>query len=111
MRGVPTIRQAWVWSVLLVIGMFFFVNGCAIFEDEHTAKGKKLYRHYCMHCHGESGRQGEGFNWDSLSNMEFPPPKDLSDSSMGSSISDKDIFNAISRDMKDTSDPKLIEDV
>ena len=104
-------QRWWVWPTLVIMGMFFFVNGCALFEDERTAKGKKLYKHYCMHCHGESGRQGEGFNWDSLSNMEFPPPKDLSDSSMGDSISDEDIFNAISRDMKDTSDPKVVDDV
>ena len=104
-------RRWWIWPSLVLMGMFVFVNGCALFEDERTAKGKKLYKHYCMHCHGESGRQGEGFNWDSLSNMEFPPPKDLSDSSMGESISDEDIFNAISRDMKDTSDPKVIDDV
>ena len=76
-----------------------------------TKKGRKLYQHYCTHCHGESGRQGEGYNWDSLSNMDFPPPKDLSDSSMGDSISDEDIFNAISREMKDTSDPKVVDDV
>lgn len=104
--------QRWVfWPVLIVMGLVFMVNGCALFEDERTAKGKKLYRHYCMHCHGESGRQGEGFNWESLSNMDFPPPKDLSESSMAESISDEDIFNAISREMKDTSDPKVVDDV
>jgi mono/diheme cytochrome c family protein len=95
----------------MVMSLVFLVNGCALFEDEQTKKGKKLYHHYCMHCHGESGRQGEGFNWDSLSNMEFPPPKDLSESSMGESISDEDIFNAISRDMKDTTDPKVVDDI
>ncbi len=104
-------RRLWFWPTLVVLGMVFFVNGCALFQDEQTAKGQKLYKHYCMHCHGESGRQGEGFNWDSLSNMEFPPPKDLSESSMGDSISDEDIFNAISRDMKDTADPKVVDDV
>ena len=103
--------RTFIWPVLMMIGLTFLVNGCALFEDEQTKKGKKLYRHYCMHCHGESGRQGEGFNWDSLSNMDFPPPKDLSESSMADSISDKDIFNAISRDMKDTSDPKVVDDV
>ena len=97
--------------LLIVMSLIFLVNGCALFEDEQTKKGKKLYRHYCIHCHGESGRQGEGFNWDSLSNMEFPPPKDLSESSMADSISDEDIFNAISRDMKDTTDPKVVDDV
>lgn len=108
-----TFPSRWVIGGLLlgVIGFVFLVNGCALFEDERTAKGRELYRHYCMHCHGESGRQGEGFNWESLSSMDFPPPKDLSESSMRDSMGDKDFFNAISRDMRDTSDPKVVEDV
>ena len=104
--------------VLMVMCLVFLVIGCALFEDEQTKKGKKLFRHYCMHCHGESGRPGEGFNYDRLDpsseegqGMEFPPPKDLSESSMGDSISDEDIFNAISREMKDTTDPKVVDDV
>lgn len=110
--SVWALTQRWViGSLVLIVSLGFLVNGCALFEDERTAKGKKLYRHYCMHCHGESGRQGEGFNWDSLSNMDFPPPKDLSESSMAESISDEDIFNAISREMKDTTDPKVVDDV
>ncbi len=111
MRALIEAYRKVIGPVLIVMSLIFLVNGCALFEDEQTKKGKKLYRHYCMHCHGESGRQGEGFNWDSLSNMEFPPPKDLSESSMGDSISDEDIFNAISRDMKDTTDPKVVDDI
>jgi len=103
--------RQWVWPLVVSFGLLFIINGCAMFEDEETAKGRKIYKHYCMHCHGESGKQGEGFNWDSLSNMDFPPPKDLSDSSMGESIADEDIFNAISREMKDTTDPKVVDDV
>ena len=105
------VSRKFISPVLIFMGLIFLVNGCALFEDEQTKKGRKLYTHYCMHCHGESGRQGEGFNWDSLSNMDFPPPKDLSESSMAESISDEDIFNAISRDMKDTSDPKVVDDI
>ena len=111
MRGWKRVRAFLGWSGIGIGCLFMMANGCALFEDEQTAKGRKLYTHYCMHCHGESGRQGEGFNWDSLSNMDFPPPKDLSESSMGESISDEDIFNAISREMKDTSDEKVIDDV
>ena len=111
MRGWKYVRAFVGWSGVGIGCLLFMANGCALFEDEQTAKGRKLYSHYCTHCHGESGRQGEGFNWDSLSNMDFPPPKDLSDSSMGESISDEDIFNAISREMKDTSDQKVIDDV
>lgn len=72
-------------------------GGCA---SEQQKKGHELYAHYCMHCHGESGRQNEGFNWSS---MPDPKPKDLSDKSEMSTFKDEDIFNTISRDMKDTS--------
>jgi len=54
-----------------------------------------------MHCHGEHGRQNEGFNWSS---MPDPKPKDLSNKSEMSTFKDEDIFNTISRDMKDTSE-------
>jgi len=53
-----------------------------------------------MHCHGENGRQNEGFNWSS---MPDPKPKDLSNKSEMSTFKDEEIFNTISRDMKDTS--------
>ncbi len=72
-------------------------GGCA---SEQQKKGHELYTHYCMHCHGESGRQNEGFNWSS---MPDPKPKDLSNKSEMSTFKDEDIFNTISRDMKDTS--------
>jgi len=73
------------------------VGGCA---SEQQQKGHELYNHYCMHCHGENGRQNEGFNWSS---MPDPKPKDLSNKSEMSTFKDEDIFNTISRDMKDTS--------
>jgi len=72
-------------------------GGCA---SEQQRKGHELYAHYCMHCHGENGRQNEGFNWSS---MPDPKPKDLSNKSEMSTFKDEDIFNTISRDMKDTS--------
>jgi mono/diheme cytochrome c family protein len=53
-----------------------------------------------MHCHGENGRQNEGFNWSS---MPDPKPKDLSNKSEMGTFKDEDIFNTVSRDMKDTS--------
>ncbi len=52
-----------IWSVATL--------GCA---NEQQQKGHELYGHYCSHCHGESGRQNEGFNWSS---MPDPKPKDL----------------------------------
>lgn len=73
------------------------VGGCA---SEQQQKGHELYSHYCMHCHGENGRQNEGFNWSS---MPDPKPKDLSNKSEMETFKDEDIFNTVSRDMKDTS--------
>jgi len=52
-----------------------------------------------MHCHGENGRQNEGFNWAS---MPDPKPKDLSNKSEMGTFKDEEIFNTVSRDMKDT---------
>jgi mono/diheme cytochrome c family protein len=52
-----------------------------------------------MHCHGEHGRQNEGYNWG---RMPDPRPKDLSNKSEMSTFKDEEIFKTISRDMKDT---------
>jgi len=81
----------YVWAMVTVAG-------CA---NEQGAKGHELYSHYCSHCHGESGKQNEGFNWSS---MPDPKPKDLTNKSEMSTFKDEDIFNTISRDMKDTTD-------
>ena len=74
------------------------VAGCT---SEQGGKGHELYGHYCSHCHGESGKQNEGFNWSS---MPDPKPKDLTNKSEMATLKDVDIFNTISRDMKDTSE-------
>jgi mono/diheme cytochrome c family protein len=85
-------------AVLGLVGFWALVaGGCA---SEQQKRGKELYTHYCMHCHGENGRQNEGFNWSS---MPDPKPKDLSNKSEMGTFKDEDIFNTISRDMKDTS--------
>ncbi len=81
----------------LVGGWALVAGGCA---SEQQKRGKELYAHYCLHCHGENGRQNEGFNWSS---MPDPKPKDLSNKSEMSTFKDEVIFNTISRDMKDTS--------
>lgn len=86
-------------AVLSVVGAASFV-GCALFQSEQVAKGRELYNHYCSHCHGENGRQNEGYNWSS---MPDPKPKDLANKSEMSTFTDKEIFDTISRDMKDTS--------
>jgi mono/diheme cytochrome c family protein len=88
-----------VWGAVAgVVGAWALVaGGCA---NEQQRKGQELYAHYCMHCHGEHGRQNEGFNWAS---MPDPKPKDLSNKSEMGTFKDEEIFNTISRDMKDTS--------
>jgi len=88
--------------------MFAVTSGCALFEDERTTKGRKLYHHYCMHCHGENGQQAEGFNWD---RMPDPRPRDLSEDATMSTFSDKEIFDTVSREMRDTSLQEVNDDM
>ena len=82
-------------GALIGIGVMV-AGGCA---NEQQKKGHELYGHYCSHCHGDSGRQNEGYNWSS---MPDPKPKDLTNKSEMSTLKDKDIFDTIYRDMKDT---------
>jgi mono/diheme cytochrome c family protein len=86
-------------TVIVGLSAVLGMAGCALFQSEQLSKGQKLYTHYCMHCHGEHGRQNEGFNWSS---MPDPKPKDLSNKSEMSTFKDEEIFNTISRNMKDT---------
>lgn len=91
--------------IVLALAASLSFYGCA--GDERTAKGKKLYNHYCSHCHGESGQQGEGFNWD---RMPDPRPKNLASNAEMSTFSDKEIFDTVYRDMRDWEDPKVLDD-
>jgi mono/diheme cytochrome c family protein len=75
------------------------VAGCGLFQNETVSRGQHLYAHYCMHCHGEDGRQNEGYNWGT---MPDPRPKDLSNKGEMSTFKDEEIFSTISRDMRDT---------
>lgn len=52
--------------------LFVLVAGC---ENEHIAKGHKLYSRFCSPCHGENGN-GAGYN---AANLD-PQPRDLTDS-------------------------------
>ncbi|MBM4119474.1 MAG: c-type cytochrome [Nitrospira sp.] len=101
-RGMAIHKLA-VVGVLATIAAGAGVAGCALFQNEQVAKGKNLYAHYCMHCHGEHGRQNEGYNW---AKMPDPRPKDLSNKSEMSTYKDEEIFNTIWRDMKDTTPDK-----
>ena len=65
MKAVP-LYVSGVVSALIGIGAMV-AGGCA---NDQQAKGHELYNHYCSHCHGESGRQNEGYNWSSM-----PDPK------------------------------------
>lgn len=107
MKGEGGMQRVLGTVAVVVAAVVVVTSGCALFEDERTAKGRKLYRHYCMHCHGENGRQQEGFNWE---RMPDPRPRDLSESAAMSTFSDKEIFDTISRDMRDTSLQEVIDD-
>ncbi|MGH7230925.1 MAG: c-type cytochrome [Nitrospiraceae bacterium] len=94
------IRNLALTAALAGICVTVGVAGCALFQNEQVSRGKDLYAHYCSHCHGESGRQNEGYNWEA---MPDPRPKDLSNKDEMSTFKDEEIFETISRDMKDTS--------
>ena len=105
MRGVANrsagrgARRLWRGAAIVGISAVVGAAGCTLFQSEQISKGKALYSHYCMHCHGEHGRQNEGYNW---SQMADPRPKDLSAEEEMSTFKDEEIFTTISRDMKDT---------
>jgi mono/diheme cytochrome c family protein len=82
----------------LIVGAVLLAGGCA---NEQEKRGHELYTHYCSDCHGESGKQNEGFNWSS---MPDPKPKDLSNKGEMSTFKDEELFATISRDMLDTSE-------
>lgn len=107
MKGERGMHRVLIKVAIGVVAIFAVTSGCALFENEQTAKGRKLYHHYCMHCHGETGQQGEGFNWE---RMPDPRPRDLSESAAMSTFSDEEIFNTISREMRDTSLQEVNDD-
>ncbi|MBM4122216.1 MAG: cytochrome c [Nitrospira sp.] len=98
-RATTKIRKLLLAGAVVAVGAVAGTAGCALFQSEQVAKGQKLYAHYCMHCHGEHGRQNEGYNWGQ---MPDPRPKDLSNQGEMSTFKDEEIYGTISRDMKDT---------
>jgi mono/diheme cytochrome c family protein len=84
---------------IAAVAMLAAVTGCALFQNEHVKNGRELYVFYCSHCHGESGKPGQGFNWKL---MPDPKPKDLTNKDEMSTLTDKEILETIDRDMKDT---------
>ncbi len=99
MRTTGSVRRVWLAGALVGVSALVAGAGCALFQSEQVSKGQKLYGHYCMHCHGEHGRQNEGYNWGS---MPDPRPKDLSAKEEMSTFKDEELFATVSRDMKDT---------
>jgi mono/diheme cytochrome c family protein len=99
MRATKKIQKLLLAGAVLAVGAVVGTAGCALFQSEQVVKGQKLYAHYCMHCHGEHGRQNEGYNWGQ---MPDPRPKDLSNKEEMSTFKDEEIYGTISRDMKDT---------
>ena len=86
------------FTVGVLGGAALIAGGCA---NEQEKRGHDLYTHYCSDCHGESGKQNEGFNWSSVPD---PKPKDLSNKSEMGTFKDEELFATISRDMLDTSE-------
>ena len=86
-------------AVAVVAAGGWLVSGGCAFGDKRASHGKELYAHYCAHCHGKNGRQNEGYNW---AQMPDPRPKNLSNKDEMSTLKDEEIFQTISRDMKDT---------
>ncbi len=86
----------------LVVGVLgggaLIAGGCA---SEQEKRGHELYTHYCSDCHGDSGKQNEGFNWEF---MPDPRPKDLSNKTEMETFTDQEIFDTISRDMLNTNE-------
>lgn len=98
-RGTGGMQRLVVGALAVGVAGALGTAGCGLFQSEQVSKGQHLYAHYCMHCHGEHGRQNEGFNW---THMPDPKPKDLSNKSEMSTFKDEEIYNTISRNMKDT---------
>jgi len=61
-------------SFFAMISVILVGGGCTLFENEHVAKGRKIFRRYCTPCHGKSG-EGNGYNAPNLD----PFPRDLTD--------------------------------
>jgi mono/diheme cytochrome c family protein len=99
MRHGPTIHRYVMGMLISGVVMLIGITGCMFFQNEHVQKGKELYSYYCSHCHGAHGKPGEGFNWKF---MPDPKPKDLSNKDEMGTLKDDEIFETISRDMKDT---------
>lgn len=79
-----------------VVAALVGLAGCALFESEQVATGRKLFAYYCLHCHGEKG-MGNGFNAKHLD----PKPRDLTDKDEEFMVkmSNEEIYEVISRDM------------
>jgi mono/diheme cytochrome c family protein len=99
MSAYQGVRKLAIGVTLTGLAAVVGVAGCGLFQNETVSRGQHLYAHYCMHCHGESGHQNEGYNWGM---MPDPRPKDLSNKGEMSTFKDEEIFGTISRDMKDT---------
>ena len=81
-------------AIVVVIGIVGLVAvAFGLFENEHVAKGHRLFSYYCAHCHGEKGG-GNGYNAAYLD----PPPRDLTDrvEHYMAEATNEQIFEAIS---------------
>jgi len=97
-------ERVWVFVSILSLGIAVGWLGCQEKQVPHATakptvapgftriqqKGKELYEHYCVLCHG-SGGQGDGFNAYNLK----PRPQNFTDAAFMRSLSDTDVIDVI----------------
>ena len=94
-------------TLVLILGLIGMATGCGG-EKDFVGIGKKLFRFYCIDCHGETG-MGNGYNAEFLG---FEP-RDLTDSeeSEVADLTNDQIFAALHRDLKDPDEDAYIPEI
>jgi len=93
-------RLSGIWTLALVLDLIGMTTGCSS-GGNFVGTGKQLYKYYCADCHGIKGK-GDGFNAEFL----ITEPRDLTDSVEKNlvELTNKEIFMAPSRDLKNPDD-------
>jgi cytochrome c oxidase cbb3-type subunit 3 len=79
-----------IWSLVLC-GVLLGWGASALAQPGNDANGKRLYLTYCFTCHGKTGK-GDGY----AASFQPVKPRDLTDNAYMSSLSNQQLFNAIS---------------
>lgn len=77
-------------GLILVFILVFLVSQAFAAGQGNPSEGKRLFRHYCAVCHGETGG-GDGINAEHLD----PRPADLSDPEYMATATKEDLFKVI----------------